>query len=83
MQEIKTAQEVADIVGVTYSTIRNWIKNNNMPYQKIAGVICFDKSQVDFILKNKEKFYHAKPKNYKAIGWYDRHREKKNDKKTS
>jgi excisionase family DNA binding protein len=39
--------EIADYIGVSKDTIRNWIKNSNMPAHKVGRLWKFKKSEVD------------------------------------
>ncbi len=39
--------EIADYIGVSKDTIRNWIKHSNMPAQKIGRLWKFKISDVD------------------------------------
>lgn len=39
--------EIADYIGVSKDTIRNWIKQSNMPAQKIGRLWKFKISDVD------------------------------------
>lgn len=46
--------EVAEYIGVSKDTIRNWIKNSNMPAHKIGRLWKFKKTEVDLWISNKE-----------------------------
>ena len=41
-------EEAAEYLGVKASTIRNWIKNKNMPHYRLGGkLLKFKKSEID------------------------------------
>lgn len=46
--------EIADYIGVSKDTIRNWIKNSNMPAHKVGRLWKFKKSEVDSWIASKE-----------------------------
>ena len=46
--------EVAEYIGVSKDTIRNWIKNSNMPAHKIGRLWKFKKTEVDLWISNKK-----------------------------
>ena len=39
--------ETADYIGVSKDTIRNWIKNSQMPAHKVGRLWMFKKSEID------------------------------------
>ena len=46
--------EIAEYIGVSKDTIRNWIKKNNMPAHKIGRLWKFKKSEVDIWIATKK-----------------------------
>ncbi len=46
--------EMADYVGVSKDTIRNWIKSSDMPAHKVGRLWKFKKSEVDQWIANKK-----------------------------
>ncbi len=46
--------EIADYVGVSKDTIRNWIKSSDMPAHKVGRLWKFKKSEVDQWIANKK-----------------------------
>ena len=48
-------QDVADYIGVSKDTIRNWIKKSNFPAHKIGRFWKFKKSEIDEWVDKKER----------------------------
>ncbi len=46
--------EVAEYIGVSKDTIRNWIKGSGMPAHKIGRLWKFKKSEIDLWVAKKE-----------------------------
>ena len=46
--------DAAEYVGVSKDTIRNWIKNSNMPAHKVGRLWKFKKSEIDLWILNKK-----------------------------
>ncbi len=48
--------EIAEYIGVSKDTIRNWIKRSDMPAHKVGRLWKFKKSEVDlWIANNREE----------------------------
>lgn len=45
--------EIAEYIGVSKDTIRNWIKNSNMPAHKVGRLWKFRKSEIDAWISEK------------------------------
>ncbi len=46
--------ELADYVGVSKDTIRNWIKSSDIPAHKVGRLWKFKKSEIDQWIANKK-----------------------------
>lgn len=47
--------EIAEYIGVSKDTIRNWIKNSNMPAHKVGRLWKFRKSEIDAWISKKNE----------------------------
>lgn len=47
--------EIAEYIGVSKDTIRNWIKRSDMPAHKVGRLWKFKKSEVDLWIANNRK----------------------------
>lgn len=48
---MKTIQETADILGVHYQTIRNWIKSDEIKVMKIGNTVRISEEEIERIKK--------------------------------
>ncbi|MBQ9788435.1 MAG: helix-turn-helix domain-containing protein [Lentisphaeria bacterium] len=47
--------DIATYIGVSKDTIRNWIKNTDMPAHKLGRLWKFKKSEIDRWISEKDK----------------------------
>lgn len=47
--------EIAEYVGVSKDTIRNWIKNRGLPAHKVGRLWKFKKTEVDCWISNNQQ----------------------------
>lgn len=64
-KELTTPKQLADKINVSIGTVYNWINSGKIESDELVGNTCFNKDQVNYIIKNKKLLLHAKTKNRK------------------
>ena len=54
-EQVYTITEAARLLGVNRATIRRWVKAGKLDAENIGGVVLLQKSQVDFVRKQRER----------------------------
>lgn len=52
--KLLTVEELADAIGITPKTIRNWVSRREIPHVKIGGKTRFRKGSIEAWLSRKE-----------------------------
>ena len=55
MENLLTPQEIADVLGVSKSTIYQWTHQEYIPHVKLGRFVRFRKSQIEIWLEKKAK----------------------------
>ena len=46
MQKLLKYEEMADLLGISHNTLRNWVSARRVPYVKVGKLVRFDPAQV-------------------------------------